>query len=480
MRNPIRFLLVSLMCLMACVSFLNAQTKAERIDALIQKYTEYGQFNGSALVAEDGKVILKKGYGFANLEWDIPNAPDTKFRLGSITKQFTAMLIMQQVEKGKIVLDDPVVSYLPDYPKPQGAKVTVRHLLNHTSGTPNYTEFLDIRSDRKPYPVSQLVATFSARPLEFEPGTQWKYSNSGYVLLGAILEKTTGKPYEQLLQENILQPLGMKNTGYDHFEAILKKRATGYEKQRVLVNASFLDMSVPYAAGAIYSTVEDLYVWDRALYTDRLISEKSKAEYFKPVLNNYAFGWGVSYVRLGEAPDSVLAIAHGGGINGFNTLIRRIPAQHHLIVLLNNTGRTALEEMAGGISAILYDKPYAAPRRSLADEIEKVVREEGVDQALIAYKNLKQKRTEYYLSEEEMNQLGYTLMQGANTKGAIEVLKLNVEEFPSSWNVYDSLGEAYMNDGQVILAIRNYEKSVALNPNNTGGAETLKKLKGGK
>lgn len=467
---------VLFLCAIAGSSLL-AQTKAEKIDALMQKYTEYGQFNGSILVSDNGAVILKKGYGFANFEWDIPNAPDTKFRLGSITKQFTAMLVMQQVERGKIRLDDPVVRYLPEYPKPQSEKVTIRHLLTHTSGTPNYTEIPGFLRDRNPYPLEKLVATFSSLPLDFEPGTQWKYSNSGYVLLGAILQKATGTPYEQLLEENIFHPLGMKNSGYDHSESILKKRAAGYEKQGLFFNAGFLDMSVPFSAGALYSTVEDLFLWDRALSADKLISEKSKSEYFKPVLHNYAFGWGVLHVKIGESVDSVLAITHGGGINGFNTLIMRIPSRQQCIVLLNNTGGTELDDMARGIRGILYEKPYAAPRRSLVDQLAGLIKEKGLTDALVAYKGLKDRKTEYYLREEEMNQLGYTLLQGGKVREAIEVFKLNVEAFPRSWNVYDSLGEGYMTDGQTAPAIKNYERSIELNPGNTGGIEALKKLK---
>jgi CubicO group peptidase (beta-lactamase class C family) len=475
MSRRIRFALLCL--IVAGAGTLSAQTKSEKIDALMQKYAEYGQFNGSMLVADGGVVLLKKGYGMANFEWDIPNTPDTKFRLGSITKQFTSMLVMQQVEKGKIKLDDPVARYLPDYPKPQAEKVTIRHLLTHTSGTPNYTEIPEFMRDRNSYPPEKLIAVFSSLPLEFEPGTQWKYSNSGYALLGAVLEKVTGMTYEQALQEGILGPLGMKNSGYDHAEPILKKRASGYEKQDRMVNTRFLDMSVPFSAGALYSTVEDLFLWDRALYTERLLSEKSKAEYFQPLLRHYAFGWGVAYTKVGESTDSVLAISHGGGINGFNTLIMRIPGRQQLIVLLNNTGGTALDDMAKGILGILYDKPYAAPRQSLSDRLAVLIKENGLTRALATFRELKARTTEYYMSEGEINQLGYTLMQSGKVREAIEVFKLNVEAFPKSWNVYDSLGEAYMNEGQKELAIENYEKTVKMNPANSGGVEALKKLK---
>jgi CubicO group peptidase (beta-lactamase class C family) len=429
-------------------------------------------------VAENGKVLLRMGYGYANFEWDIHCTPDTKFRLGSITKQFTSMLIMQQVEKGAIALDDSLTKYLPTYPKATGDRVTVRHLLNHTSGIPSYTEIININSDRKAYPLDSLIALFSRRPLEFDPGTRFKYNNSGYVLLGAILEKVTGRSYEQLLKERILDPLGMEDTGYDHAGPILKKRAAAYERAGDVRNAEFLDMSVPYSAGAMYSTVEDLFVWDRALYTDKLLSEKSKGEYFKPGLSNYAFGWGIGSFRLGRTTDTVRTISHGGGINGFNTLIVRVPEQQHLIVLLNNTGAAPLNEIATAILGILYGKPYAEPRRSLATELGKMIEKSGVSEALTSFADLKGRKAEYYLNESEMNTLGYRLMQGGNVKAAVEVFRLNVQEFPDSWNVYDSLGEAYMTDGQTELAIANYEKSIRLFPGNTNGKQILQKLKG--
>jgi CubicO group peptidase (beta-lactamase class C family) len=479
MRFPSTLLIPFVVVLLSSSVGLQAQSKADRIDALMEKYLEYGQFNGSLLVAEGGRLLLKKGYGYANFEWEIPCAPDTKFRIGSITKQFTSMLIMRHVEKGEIGLDDPLMKYLPAYPKEQG-KVTVRHLLNHTSGIPSYTGIMDIRSNRSFYPLDSLIAVFSARPLEFDPGTRYRYNNSGYVLLGAILEKVTGRSYEQLLREEILEPLGMENTGYDHAEPIITRRAAGYDRTGGLRNTQFVDMSLPYAAGAMYSTVEDLFRWDRALYADRLISEKSKAEYFKPGLNGYAFGWVIGTIRLGRSADSVETISHGGGINGFSTLIVRIPAQQHLIVLFNNTGPVPLHEIATAIAGILYEKPYAEPRRSLATALDGLIEKSGVAEAVASFAELKERKAEYYLDEAEINALGYRLMQGGNVKAAIDVFKLNVQEFPGSWNVYDSLGEAFMADGQRALAIANYEKSVALNPANTGGREALERLKGEK
>lgn len=365
MKYPGRFhILLSSILLISTFQSCIAQDKASRIDELMQLYHELGQFNGTVLVAEKGKVILKKGYGFANMEWDIPNAPDTKMRLGSITKQFTSMLILQQVEAGKISLNDPITTYLPEYRPETGKQVTVHHLLTHTSGIPSYTDLPNFFDDisRNPYSKEEFIKRYCSGDLEFEPGAQFKYNNSGYFLLGIIIEKVTELSYEEALQEYISNPIGLDDTGYDQHGPILKKRARGYVKNNgVYQNSPYLDMGLPYAAGALYSTVEDLYIWDRALYTDSLLSEKYKQIMFTPFLENYACGWGVGKLVLSPGSDSLTIIAHGGGINGFNTLITRMVDDQHLVVLLNNTGGTKLNDMNSAIRAILYDLPYELP-----------------------------------------------------------------------------------------------------------------------
>src|SRR6185369_8864309 len=251
-------LLLAVAWLLAAQTHALAKDKAAKIDELMRAYNGYKQFNGAGLVAENGKVIFKKGYGMANMEWNIPIETDTKFRLGSITKQFTSMLIMQLVQENKIKLDGKLTDYLTDYRKDTGDRITIHQLLNHTSGIPSYTSLPNFFQDisRNPYSVSDFVKKFTSGDLEFEPGAKWNYNNSGYFLLGAIIERVTGKPYEQVLKERILDPVGMKNTGYDHSDTIMAKRAAGYERRPAgFINAPYLDMSLPYAAGSLYSTV---------------------------------------------------------------------------------------------------------------------------------------------------------------------------------------------------------------------------------
>ena len=235
----------------------------DRIDALLARYQELGLFDGSALVADAGQVVLRKGYGLANIEWAIANTPDTKFRLGSLTKQFTATLVMQLVERGQINLSAPITRYLPDYSTKTGARITIHQLLNHTSGIVGYTELPAFgETARNPYTPAKFAETFFAKlDLLFEPGAKYSYNNSAYFLLGVILEKVTGQPYDRLLRERIFTPLEMRDSGQDSTRPLLARRASGYDKRfdGTFVNTGYLDMTQPYAAGSLYSTVDDLY-----------------------------------------------------------------------------------------------------------------------------------------------------------------------------------------------------------------------------
>jgi len=473
---------IAVIAFVATITVSFAQTKTAQLDDLLNKYTEYGQFNGSVLVADQGKVIYKKGFGMANMEWDIPNTPDTKHRLGSITKQFTAMLIMQLVADGKLDLQAPVSKYLPDYSKANGDKITTHQLLTHTSGTPNYTSFPNFFKDmsRNPYTPTEMVRMYADSILDFTPGERFSYSNSGYITLGAIIEKVTGMTYEEVLQEKIFTPLKMNNSGYDHHNTILKKRASGYEKQGGnLENASYIDMSSPYAAGSLYSTVEDLFLWDQALYTEKLLPKKymdMMYEKYIPAFGEfYGYGWSVGHFPIGNTKDSVAIIGHGGGINGFNTLITRMPQEKSAIILLNNTGRAPLDDITVAINGIMHGATYDLPKQSLANLVYNEIIDKNLKAGLSFYEKNKDSKL-YSLSENEMNSMGYSLLQAGKKQEAEAVFKLNMEAFPKSSNVYDSYAEALMEQGKNELAIANYKKSIALNPANQNGIDMLKKL----
>jgi len=341
-----------------------AQDAAQKADELVNAYMKLGGFSGSVLVSQNGKKILSKGYGMANYELDVPNKPDTKFRIGSVTKQFTATAVMQLAERGALKLEDPLSKYVPEYPKDVADKITIHHLLTHTSGIFNYTrdpEFF--KNMRVKMSLTELIAKFKDKPLDFEPGTKFNYSNSGYILLTVIVEKASGKPYEQFLKENIFQPLGMNNTGYDYTEPILKNRAAGYGYEGGKIkNADYLDMSLPAGAGALYSTTEDLYLWDRALYTEKLVKKATMDKIFTTDKNNYAYGWIV------DEQFKHKRITHNGGINGFNSHIARFVNDDVCIVVLSNRIPSAASKIGKDLAAILFGEKYELPveRKTIA------------------------------------------------------------------------------------------------------------------
>jgi len=384
------------------------------------------------------------------------------------------------VAKSTIKLDGHLSDYLPYYRKDVDSKVNIHQLLNHTSGIPSYTDdrkfFPDI--SRNYYAVDDFVKKFCSGDLEFEPGTKFHYNNSGYIILGAILEHVTGKPYEVLLKENILDPLGMKDTGYDHYADILPKRATGYQRGLgEIVHAPYLDMASSYAAGSLYSTVEDLYKWDQALYTDKLLPADLKQKIFTPGLEHYGYGWTIDILPTNDPGAGQTIIAHGGGINGFNTLEQRLVSDHAFIVLLNNTPGADLGEMAKGIRAILDGQEPKPPKRALVGTLGDTIVHRGVEAAVAQY--LEFKRTDpdgYDFAEPHLNNLGHMLLDRNRAADAIAIFKLNAEEYPKSGEVYDSLAEAYEKDGRKELAIENYRKAVEIDPNDRHGKDKLKAL----
>ena len=454
--------------------------KAAKIDQLARQYADCCQFTGTVLVSEHDKVIFKGGYGLANREWNIPNAPDVKFRVGSITKQFTSMLVLQQVAKGSIKLDGHISDYLPYYRKDTGSRVTIAQLLSHTSGIPSYTDdpkfFPDV--SRNYYAVDDFVTKFCSGDLQFEPGTKFHYDNSGYFVLGAILEHVTGKKYEDLLQENILSPVGMRDTGYDHWATILPKRASGYQQTfDGIENAPYLDMALPYAAGSLYSTVEDLYKWDQALYTDKLLPADLKRKLFTPNLEEYGFGWAIHVIAKDQPSPGKTMITHGGGINGFNTNEVRLVDDHSLIVIFNNTPGADLNQFARDIRTILYGQEPSAPKGSPVHDLRETLRTRGLDAMIAQYKELgRSSSTKYIFNDGALNRIGYDLLERNRVSDAITVFKLNAEGYPKVANVYDSLAEAYAKAGNRQLAIENYKRSLEIDPKNQNAIDHLKEL----
>ena len=329
-----------------------------RMEQVVQSYVADNQFMGSILVAQNGQVLLNKGYGYANLEWQIPNSPSTKFRLGSLTKQFTAAAILLLEERGQLDITDPINKYLLDAPAAWN-NITIFNLLTHTSGIPNYTKFPDFSAFATTAKTpEQQIAYFRDKSLKFKPGSDFEYNNSAYVLLGFLIEKLSSQSYQNFVVKHIFKPNNMNDSGYDSHSEILLHRASGYEMTpNGLRNADFLDMSIPYAAGSLYSTTQDLLRWHENLFGGKVISSQSLNKMIKPFKNTY--GLGVSIRSF----DSHQTITHGGGISGFNTFMIYFPEDKlTIIVLANLIGLGFVPQSLGlSIAELVYKKSVVPP-----------------------------------------------------------------------------------------------------------------------
>jgi len=351
-----------------------AQERA-RLDSLARAFLSSAPTPGLAvLVLRGNDTLLVRGYGFADLEDSVPATPRTVFRIGSLTKQFTAALVMLQVQEGRIALDDTVQRFLPNYPT-QGQRVTIRHLLTHTSGIKSYTSLGDEwrRVMRLDLPTDTLMAMFSSKPFDFAPGDRYLYNNSGYYLLGVILERVTGRTYQQLVQERLAQPLGLADTRYCSTQPIVPRRAQGYARTPAgFVNSDWISMTQPFAAGALCSTVLDLVSWTRALWTGRVIQPAShremttRARLNSGTATGYGFGLGLDSLA-GHS-----RVSHSGGINGFTSYLAYFPDDSVIVAVLDNTedaspGRLAdhLARVALGVPLpVVRDVPLTAAERA--------------------------------------------------------------------------------------------------------------------
>jgi D-alanyl-D-alanine carboxypeptidase len=310
---------------------------ASRLDRIFAEAYPATWPGAAVIVVRDGKPILRRGYGLANVELSVPIAPDMVFRIGSVTKEFTSAAILKLVEAGKLSLSDEIGRFLPDFPA-RGRKITIEDLLTHTSGIKSVTGMPSWAArNREDWKPAQIIAFFQNEPFDFEPGTKWKYNNSGYILLGSIIEKVSGKKYEDFLAETIFRPLGLERTRYGSDAPIVPGRVEGYQRTAGgVVNAPYLSMTQPYSAGALVSTVDDLARWQAALDTDGFLSAESRRRMWMPVTlpdgtaTRYGFGW-IIWSYEGHA-----VIEHGGSINGFVSANMRFPDDHVYVAVLSN------------------------------------------------------------------------------------------------------------------------------------------------
>lgn len=337
-----------------------------RMEQVLQAAAIDNKFMGAVLVTQGDTVLLDKGYGSANLEWNIPDTPATRFRIGSLTKQFTAAAILLLEERGKLKLDDPVKSYYPDVPSGWD-RITLFNLLTQTSGIPDYTDAPDfgetMKLQRTP---QQLIAVVRDKPLDFTPGEKFAYSNSNYVLLAQVIEKAGGVPFQKFVQANIFTPLGMKDSGFDS-DALMARRASPYSRRNgVIVNATYIDPSVQAGGGAICSTTHDLLIWEKALLGGKLLSPASLKKMLTPFRDARGpgapskGGYGMG-VYAGTNADGRREIAHTGSSAGVITMMAAYPDDNIILILLSNTATTPFADITSKLADLAFGKSIVLP-----------------------------------------------------------------------------------------------------------------------
>jgi len=350
-------LAIVLLLTWACPAVFAQNPFTDRADATVRNFKQNTEFSGAVLIGRNGKILFQKAYGSANREWNIPNTTQTRFRIASLTKQFTAAAILILQDKGRLKVSDSIFRYLTELP-PQCQQITIHQLLTHTSGLPEYTSPTEIEKtlNLTGATAQQLINLVKQQPMIFTPGTKLIYCNTGYLLLGMIIEKVSGLDYSMFLDRNIFVPLQLKNTGYDIRANILPGRASGYwMRNGRMENAGYVDASIPFAAGGLYSTVGDLYKWNEALANGSLLSDESRRAMFTPYpeaeLSGMHYGYGVVISeKFGQ-----LRYSHGGGIQGFASAIERYPRANICVVILANEDEVKSWELAGSLAGLLLN-----------------------------------------------------------------------------------------------------------------------------
>jgi len=471
--------------------------KAAAIQKLCKATAETGLFSGAVLVADKGEVIFKQAFGMANHEWNIPNTTDTKFRIASVSKQFCTMLVMQLVQEGKVKLDDTISKHLPYYRKDTGDKITLHHLMSHQSGIKDFTSSFDYRAviSRLSIPPDEFIKLHCSGDLANEPGTIYSYCNAGYCILGRIIEKVTRKSFPQNLQERIFAPLGMKNSGFDLNQTVIEKRASGYTYGPFgLENAAFINMgSTPGASGALYSTVEDMFLWDRGLYTDQLLEKKYRDLMFTPnrdvpevkaaggrPQSNYGYGWQIYSRRHPVTKRSTKIINHGGAINGFRAMENRLVNDDAFVIVLCNQGDTmgstdvwnSVLRLSGELIHVVTDQPYrmpGKPRITQQQRMYQMVKNEGVEAAIKWFQS-KGKPAGWGGANSTV---AARLLQDGLTDDAICLMEFDLEVSPGKVWLIRKTAEACLNNGRPQKALLFANQGLERKPDD----EALKSIK---
>jgi CubicO group peptidase (beta-lactamase class C family) len=483
-------------------SFCFAQGRVQKIDSILSKLNQEETFSGNVLVYEKGKIIYEHSFGFANVEDKTPLSENTIFLIGSVAKSITAAAVLKLKEEGKLKLDDSVTKYVPELPY---KNVTLRHLLTHTSGLLEYQSPQILEAiEGKGASNADLIHVFARLnpKLDFEPGSKLGYSNTNYILLALIVEKVSGKSFSQFVGENIFTPAGMTRSFVSISnipEPLRREIADGYRFTNPLATApvnvqtleggrrAYATKQNLYGAGNVFSTTRDLLKFHQALQRGKLLNKQSLSEMYSPTKlttgedykpfarTNYpskdALGW---FVADNESNGKI--VYHPGGDIGYVSYFLRNTTRDQAIVILSNI-ELLRHYTPTSLMRILNDESYKLDLKSLATSMGRTFNKSGAKAMLTAFQQLKAS-DDYNLSEDEINELGYRLLYDRkDAAAAIEVFKLNAEQFPKSFNVWDSLGEAYYRAGKLKEAEANYDKSLRLNPESKDGKRMLEEIR---
>lgn len=453
------------------------------LEGLVDRYGHEKGFSGTVLVAKGGEILVERSYGLADMAWDVPNQPDTKYRVGSLTKPFLATLVMKLAEDGILSLDGQLGDYLPDlYGGSEAAAITVAQLLSHTSGLKDIPGHFDDpwyhTTARQSYKPHDFAAEWIKPELLEAPGTKWRYNNAGFILLGLIIEAATDAPYEAALERYIFNPAGMEDSGVFSEDVILPKLAHGYAPSKVgdvLGPPLRVDASIFSSAAGIYSTARDIHRFDQALYAaDFLSADSRRLMTTKATKFPYGYGWGVERWTL---PDErkLDVLSHTGSIPGFQSYYLRSEEARGTVIILNNTNNGRIvRRMGRDLMEVLNGKPI---RLDLADALWPIIETDGEAAMIAAYKGLGERRYAYDLSARAMNSLGYRLLRAGHKEAAIAIFEAGTKENSNSANIHDSLGETYRAMGRIDEAIAAYQKAVDLQPDMPSSIKALKEMR---
>lgn len=462
--------------------------KVAAVRKLCRATADTGLFSGAVLVADEGKVIYKEAFGMANREWNITNTTDTKFRLASVSKQFCTMVVMQLVQEGKLSLKDSISDHLAYYRKDTGDKITIHHLMAHQCGIPDFTASFNYRSttSRLSYDKDEFIRQYCSGDLAHEPGTIYSYCNAGYIILGRIIEKVTRKTFEQNVHSRIFEPLAMHHSGYDRNRTVLEKRASGYTRGPFeYTNAGYMDMgSSPGAAGSLYSTVGDMFLWDRALTTDQLLKKRYRDLMFTPNRNvpevkaaggrsqsRYGYGWQIYTRSHPVTKHQTKVLNHGGAINGFRAMENRLVEEDAFIIVLCNQGDApgssevwkAVMNLSANLIHIVTGQPYRIPGKpqlSQEQRLYNMVGSQGIDAAINWFKESGKKAawggTTMALAQQLIN-------DGKVDEG-LRFMDLEVELTPGKTWLLRKTAQAYLSNGRPEQALAMAKKGLELKP----------------